>query len=100
MDNIFDKIREVGLKINNGRSISDIFTYAVEEIGELATEVNIEQGYSAKKPGKDGIVGESIDVIICLIDLIYTFNPGITIDDIESIVDKKLSKWLQVQAKV
>lgn len=79
--------------IKNGRTISQIFTYTIEEIGELATELNIVDGYSDKNPGKDGVVGEAVDAIICLIDLIYTHRPTITEDELAQVCANKLSKW-------
>ena len=79
--------------IKNGRSLNDIFTYTIAEIGELAEEVNIVTGYSSKQPGTDGIVGEAIDSIICLVDLIKNYQPNISEDEINYILNKKLQKW-------
>lgn len=87
------KILDTAASIDNNRNLSQIFKYAMEEIGELATELNIEDGYSNKEPGKDGIVGEAIDAIICLVDLIYTHRPDITEDELMQICINKLNKW-------
>lgn len=65
----------------------------MEEVGELSTEVNIKEGYSEKPKGKDGIIGEAVDVILCAVDLIYINNPEVTEEEVRSIVTKKLAKW-------
>ena len=43
--------------------------------------------------GEDGVVGESIDMIICLFDLIFKTNPDITHEEITAYTEKKLKKW-------
>lgn len=90
---MFKTIFKTSDGIRNNRSLNDIFTYAVAELGELAEEVNIVTGYSSKQPGEDGIVGEAIDCIICLVDLIKIHKPNISEDEIEYILNKKLRKW-------
>ena len=84
--------------IQDGRTLKDVFTYGVEEMGELATEVNIATGFSRKAPGKDGIVGEAIDVITCMIDLIHLYRPEMTEQDLKAIVNIKLQKWVDNRA--
>lgn len=76
------------------RSLHYILSSAVEEIGELSTEINIAQGFSYKNPGVDGIIGEGVDVIISVLDIIYKANPGITEDQLAEIASKKCKKWL------
>lgn len=90
---MISQILQMAASIKNDRTVSQIFTYTIEEIGELATELNIEDGYSNKDPGKDGIVGEAVDAIICLIDLIYTHRPTITEDELAQVCANKLTKW-------
>ncbi|MEM2159388.1 MAG: hypothetical protein QXN55_00350 [Candidatus Nitrosotenuis sp.] len=80
-------------EIVDGRTRADIFTYLIEEVGELAAELNVESGYSQKKPGDDGVIGEAIDAIICLVDLIRRHDPTITKKEIDEIVENKLLKW-------
>lgn len=86
-------VLDVSNRIKDGRTISDVFQYLIEEVGELATEINIVSGFSKKEPGKDGIVGEAVDAIICLIDIINVYQPGITEKEILTILDQKLQKW-------
>jgi hypothetical protein len=65
----------------------------MSEVGELAEEIEIAEGLSNKSSGKDGVTGEAIDAIICLLDIIRRYNPGITEDELGFIVAHKLSKW-------
>lgn len=79
------------------RTKYEVLASLVEEVGELATEVAIEQGYSKKEQGKDGIIGEAVDVITCALDLIWISSPNVTDkeleDEIMRLVKKKLQKW-------
>lgn len=79
--------------IRNGRTPHSVLAYTMEELGELATEVNIITGHSNKQTGPDGVVGEAVDAIICLVDLIYQVNPAIREDDLYEICKEKLLKW-------
>ena len=88
------KILKTSRKISNGRTRASVLAYLMEEVGELATEVNIKEGHSGKKEGKDGIIGEAVDVVLCAIDIMYVENPDITTSEIEAIMEKKLAKWL------
>lgn len=90
---MISQILQTAESIKNNRTVSQIFTYTIEEIGELATELNIEDGYSNKEPGKDGVIGEAVDAIICLMDLIYTHRPTITEDELAQVCANKLTKW-------
>ena len=54
---------------------------------ELLEEVD------SNSAGEDGVVGESIDMIICLFDLIFKTNPDITHEEITAYTEKKLKKW-------
>lgn len=89
------KILDVSKSIDNGRDLSYIFTHLVEEVGELATELAIETGKSYKAAGEDGIVGEAVDAIICLIDIISMHQPEVTPEQLDAIMQKKLNKWIE-----
>lgn len=65
----------------------------MEEVGELAQEVNIKLGFIDKPEGKDGIIGEGSDIINCIIDIMQLFHPNITREQIEEMNNKKLDKW-------
>lgn len=79
------------------RDTASVFFHASSELGELAEEILIDRGLSYKKPGADGVVGEAIDTIISLVDLIYVHakSKGISISeqDLIDIAEKKLQKW-------
>lgn len=80
-------------KIAQPRTRYDVLASLMEEVGELATEVAIEEEYSSKPAGKDGVVGEAVDVIICALDMIHTHNPLVSEDRIMEILHSKLNKW-------
>lgn len=92
---IVDLTFKISDKIIDDRTYDDIFRHTTEELGELATEISIVKGKSYKDAGVDGIVGESIDAIICLLDLIHKHDPDITEQDILDIAHQKLGKWEQ-----
>lgn len=77
------------------RTISSVLHSAMAELGECAEEVSIHQGHSYKDAGKDGIVGEAIDTIVCLLDLIHVVDPTITEDIINNLAKQKLAKWIR-----
>lgn len=72
---------------------SQIMHSITEETGELATEVSISLGFKNREPGKDGVIGESIDVIVSAVDMIYAENPNITVEEIYNMVARKCGKW-------
>lgn len=78
-------------RIKNGRTIPDVYNAMVEEVNEICDEVD--KVLSLEEPGEDGIIGESVDVILCAIDLIHQANPDISIPEIMKIVIRKCEKW-------
>ena len=87
--------------IQSPRTAADILLHAVTEIGELALEIQIDEGKSYKQTGDDGIVGEALDVIVCMIDIIYN-QMGQFFEE-EQLVDwvrPKLEKWKSKQMLV
>lgn len=79
--------------IKNGRTPQDILVHTMTELGELATEVQIAAGNSYKEAGPDGVVGESIDLIICAMDMIRQVDPTITPEQLSEMALLKLMKW-------
>lgn len=76
----------------------DVFAQLSEEIGELATEINIQTGFrSDRKPGPDGMIGEACDGIICLLDEIYLSQEWESQEQFEETVrntlNRKMDKW-------
>ena len=84
-------------EINNERTLQDILTHLVTEVGELATEIQIQEGKSYKIEGKDGVIGEAIDVIACALDIIHIAEPGFTDLDLQVGMQRKLQKWKDMQ---
>lgn len=77
--NIFDSVWEAAKSADmyhKNRTVQSIYNHALSEMGEIALEINIEDGQSYKAPGSDGIVGESLDAIAAMLDLIYKVNPA------------------------
>lgn len=70
-----------------------VFASAVSEIGELGEELTIESGHSYKEPGPDGVLGEAVDTIVALLDLIYVHNPEITEYQLIEMAQLKTAKW-------
>lgn len=91
---IIEEILKSSRSINNNRKPFQVLCKLFEEIGELTTEINIVEGFLPKeKGGKDGIIGETADVMNCLIDLMYLYNPDITESEFKTIMTNKLQKW-------
>ncbi len=80
-------------QIKNGRNSFYVLSKCTEELGELSVEVQIKEGVSYKQAGKDGVVGEAIDLITCLIDMIHINYPELTEEDLLAIAIPKLEKW-------
>lgn len=73
---------------------SAIFLSLAEELGELATEINIENGTKLREPSPDGVVGEAIDVLVVIIDLIHNeIGDNIHGQAFLDRVQSKLTKW-------
>lgn len=70
------------------------FMSLTEELGELATELAISNGTKKREPSPDGVVGEAIDVLVCVIDLLYQeLGDTITEQGFLDHVQSKLNKW-------
>lgn len=93
MNTLVNTIFQASDQIRNNRTPQDILNHLVSEIGELSTEISIEYGNSYKTPSVDGIVGESIDAILCLVDIIHKHAPELTEDDLAKYAQKKTVKW-------
>ena len=97
---LWDSVVEISDQIHNDRKIQDVFMKTMEEIGELSQEIMIHNGTSYKKPGSDGVSGEAIDVLNCIIDLIHVYDPSLTEKDIATIARVKQQKWLSATKNV
>lgn len=80
-------------RVVNARTRYSILAATMSELGELAVEIAISEGDSYKEVGSDGIIGEAIDAIACLVDLIRREKPSITEEELLEITRVKLQKW-------
>jgi hypothetical protein len=85
--------------IKDGRGSYAILASLTSELGELATEVAVQQGHDNRPAGVDGIFGEAVDVILCAVDMIRTNYPSVTDEDIHKVVAYKCNKWIQGKTK-
>lgn len=70
------------------------FKSLVEEVGELATEINIEDGTKQRDPSPDGVKGEGIDVLVVIADILYgEFGEEIHSQAFADQLQLKLNKW-------
>jgi hypothetical protein len=70
----------------------------MEECGELAEEVLKKKGFKKGEEGRDGIIGEAVDVITVALDIIYLSYPGkeeARRSLLNWFVKHKLKKWEQ-----
>lgn len=92
---IMQLIWETSKRIRDHRNKYKVYAKAGEEMGELSQEIMIDEGDHYKEPGKDGVIGEAIDVIICMGDMIYQQDPEITEQEVLAIAERKLNKWIE-----
>lgn len=91
---LFQYAEEISRKCGNSfGDIPSIMCSLMEEIGELSTEVNIHIGKKKRNPGPDGIVGEGIDAIICILDIIRVVKGELNEEELLEIFKTKLDKW-------
>lgn len=95
------EIINTSIQVQNTRNIQDILIHAMTELGELAQEVQIAEGNSYKQAGPDGVVGEALDVIACMVDMIY-IHYGILANEeyLISLMKPKLEKWKEKAKQV
>jgi hypothetical protein len=97
---IIGQVWDVSLSVPR-RTKANVMLSLIEEVGELSTELAVDAGYSSKKEGEDGIIGEAIDVIICALDMIWVSSPNTTEAELEEYVTQKIkekiAKWKSKQ---
>jgi hypothetical protein len=87
-------------RVAKRRTLDSVCHSTGAEYGELCEEIMIVNGQSYKTPGKDGVVGEAIDIIACLLDLIHVYDPSITEDQLNTIMATKCAKWVEKTSMV
>ncbi len=86
-------------KVVRPRTKHQVLNHLVQEVGELAKEVAEDEKWPYGQSGEDGITGESVDVILCALDLIWLHEGENHIDiqsvmrTVETKVKQKLDKW-------
>ncbi len=90
---MYNEVLPYAKRINNGRTVDDVFRHLTSEVGELSDEISIKYGIIDAEPGKDGVFGEAVDIIAAVLDLIYVDNPDVTEEDILEYLRTKLQKW-------
>lgn len=80
--------------LHKKRTTYSVYASAMAEAGELGEEISIYNGDSYKQPSDDGVVGEAIDAIVALLDLIHVHDPNFTEDQLNEYAAKKSTKWL------
>lgn len=90
---MFDIVKKASNQINNNRTIQSIYQHMYGEMVELSDEITkIENN---QPEGVDGIVGESIDIIACALDMIFKQRPDITEEELNNIMQAKCNKWIK-----
>lgn len=87
-----DIVRHYSERVQNGRTVQDAFNHMWSEAHELDAEVA--RFMAGDAMGEDGIKGEGMDVISCVLDVIYLAHPGITNKQMREIMVRKMEKWL------
>lgn len=84
IENIFSRIARITDTPNHN------LLHLMEEVGELSTEIMIEEGVTYKK-SDEGILGEAGDVVVCGLALMA--NKTTSWATVLAYLDKKLKKW-------
>lgn len=71
---LFDNIIAYSNDIKNDRTIDTVILSNIEELGELSSEVYVKVFGSYKQKGKDGVLGEAIDLLSSIVDLSYVYG--------------------------
>lgn len=91
MEKFLKRIQEITKKdLAKNHSKDILFRHLVEEVGEYANAVTVEEGVK-KKELKESSKIEAVDVVICAISLY--FGTGGTLKELAVIGDEKLNKW-------
>lgn len=94
----FELIQKLSLR--ERKNILERMVKLQEEVGELAQEVLIEQkssGSAHKVSGPDGVLGESVDVILVAMSIFFKHGGSTTM--LEEISTLKSNKWQKLQAQ-
>lgn len=86
-----EQVFAISRQVENGRNLEYVWRYTLDELDELRDEL-------LGANGPDGVEGEAVDAIICLLDLVAVKNPDLTPAELTEMVNallvKKSNKWL------
>lgn len=95
---MYNLIKQYSQEIKDNRDKNKVYLKVAEEMGELSQEINIQNGFvKPEKGGPDGVIGEAMDAIISLFDIIYLENPNITEEELMQIAKNKCDKWVKTK---
>lgn len=90
---LIEMVKATSVRVGT-RNVDAIFKSLVEEVGELSTELAIEAGTKKRDPSPDGVVGEAIDVLVVVLDLLHLkLGNEVTGQAFLDRVQSKLNKW-------
>ena len=89
---ILQMIETTSKRVGTGDTQAILFSL-MEEVGELATEINIENGTKDREPSEDGVEGEAIDVLVVIGDLLTSLFGSLESAELRTKVAAKLAKW-------
>lgn len=89
---ILRMIEATSKRVGTGDTQAILFSL-MEEVGELATEINIENGTKDREPSEDGVEGEAIDVLVVIGDLLTSLFGSLESAELRTKVAAKLAKW-------
>lgn len=100
---LYSLVKTASLKVDaievKPRTRYSVYASAQSEMGELADEIRILEGDLNKEVGPDGVIGEAIDVIACMLDLIHVHDPDVAAGVVHSLMQNKLQKWVRKQGE-
>lgn len=88
-ETIVNQILRFSAIVRNDRTPIDVQDHLESEVLELRQELD------GTGDGKDGVIGEAVDVILCAVDMLH--QAGITTESqISAVVASKLEKWKKI----
>ena len=87
---IFERTKKAAEAFDR-RPVDEVYSHLLTEMVELRDEVT--HIINDHEPGPDGIKGEIIDCIACLVDMYQQHDPDATEEEFLDIYQKKLDKW-------
>lgn len=79
------------------RSYDTILKSLMEEMGELSTEIAIQQGTKKRAASPDGVKGEAVDVFVVAVDMLRAaWGEDLFTQEFTDKVASKLAKWERV----